>query len=48
MTRGWKAILSGGILMGAALLSWAASGPAQAQGNNPSGVISGTVTANRD
>ena len=33
--------------MGAALLSWAMSGRVQAQGTQ-SGVISGTVTANRD
>src|SRR5579863_6318539 len=42
-----KVILSGGILMGIAFLSWAASGRAQAQ-NAQGGVISGTVTANRD
>src|SRR5580658_10902940 len=47
MTTRWKAILCGGILMGTALLCWAVSGRAQAQGAR-SGVISGTVTANRD
>jgi hypothetical protein len=47
MTTEWKAILARGILMGAALLSWAGSGQVQAKGT-PSGVISGTVTANRD
>src|ERR1700722_9919055 len=47
MTTGWKAILASGILMGAALLSWAGSGQAQAKGT-PSGLISGTVTANRE
>src|ERR1700693_4667664 len=47
MTTGLKAILSGGILMGVALLSWAVCGRAQAQGAQ-GGVISGTVTANRD
>ena len=40
-------IVTGGILMGAALLSWAVSGRAQTKGA-PSGEISGTVTANRD
>src|SRR5580692_950565 len=48
MTTGWKAILAGGILVGAALLSWAVNGRAQAQAAQGSGVISGTVTANRD
>src|ERR1700686_347312 len=47
MPTGWKALLSGGILMGAALLSWAVSGRAQMKGA-PSSEISGTVTANRD
>ena len=48
MTTRLKAILSGGILTGAALLAWAVSGRAQAQGAQGNGVISGTVTANRD
>jgi streptogramin lyase len=47
MTKRSKAMLSGGILIGAALFSWAISGGAQAQGTKI-GVISGTVTANRD
>ena len=47
MTTRWKAVLSGGILIGAAMLSWPASGRTQAQGPR-SGVISGNVTANRD
>ena len=48
MTTRLKAILSGGILMGAALLLWAVGGRAQGQSAQGSGVISGTVTANRD
>ena len=48
MTTRLKSILSGGILMGAALLAWAVSGRAQAQGAQGNSVISGTVTANRD
>ena len=47
MTRRIKVIVSGGILAGAALLLWALNGQAQGQGA-ASGVISGTVTANRD
>ncbi len=47
MTRRTRAILSGGILMSVALLLWAGSGRAQTQATG-SGVISGTVTANRD
>src|SRR6266436_378740 len=47
MTTRKKAILSGAILMGAALLYWTVSGLAQAQGTQ-GGVISGSVTANRD
>ena len=47
MTRPWKVVLSGGFLIGAALLSSVVCGGAQAQGAQ-SGVISGTVTANRD
>src|SRR5450755_3780894 len=47
MTTRLNAILSGGILMGAALLLWAVSGRAQTQ-SSQGGIISGTVTANRD
>src|SRR5260370_1072268 len=47
MTIRMKAILSGGILVGTAVLSWAINGRAQAKGTQ-GGVISGTVTANRD
>src|SRR5579864_8175904 len=47
MTTRLKAILSGGILMAAALLLWAGTGGAQAQGTQ-GGVISGTITANRE
>src|ERR1700689_1319704 len=47
MTTRWKARLSGGVLMAAALWFWAVSGRAQTQGP-PTGMISGTVTANRD
>src|SRR5271157_4723765 len=48
MTSRFKAILSGGILLGTALLFWAFAGQVQAQNTAGSGVISGTVTANRD
>ena len=49
MTTRVKALLSGAILMGAALLSWAVERYApKAQSAQGSGVISGTVTANRD
>ena len=48
MTKRVKALLYGVILMGAALLLWAAGGRAQGQSAQGSGVISGTVTANRD
>src|ERR1700693_499440 len=48
MTTRVKALLSGAILMGAALLLWAVGGRAQGQSAQGSGVISGTVTANRD
>src|SRR5271169_3626231 len=48
MTTRSKAILSGVIFTGAALLLWAAGGQAQAAQGAQSGVISGTVTANRD
>jgi streptogramin lyase len=47
MTKRLMAVLSGGILMAVALLVWAVCGRAQAQGGQ-SGVIAGTVTANRD
>src|ERR1700693_2559002 len=47
MTAQVKAILSGGILSAAALFLWAVNGRAQTQGAK-GGVISGTVTANRD
>src|ERR1700693_5135896 len=47
MTAQVKAILSGGILSAAALFLWAVNGRAQTQGAQ-GGVISGTVTANRD
>src|ERR1700687_2813327 len=47
MTTRLRAVLSGGILVGPALLAWAVSGRAQAQGAQ-GGVISGTVTAHRD
>jgi streptogramin lyase len=49
MTKRVKAFLSGGILMLAALLLWMGSGQVQAQAQGAqSGVITGTVTANRD
>ena len=48
MTIGMKALLSGGVLTVVALFSWAVSGQVQAQSAQGSGVISGTVTANRD
>src|ERR1700680_3779922 len=47
MTTRMKAVLLSVILVGAALLSCAVSGRAQAQGTQ-GGAISGTVTANRD
>ena len=47
MTTRVKAVVSAGFFILAGLLSWAACSQAQAQGTQ-SGVISGTVTANRD
>src|SRR5580693_1093084 len=47
MTTRVRAIWSAGTLMGGALLLWGLGGPAQAQ-SAQGGVISGTVTANRD
>jgi streptogramin lyase len=48
--KGFKAIVSSGILVIAALFLWAVGGRDEAQGakDPPAGVISGTVTANRD
>jgi len=50
MNTRFKAIVSSGMLVIAALFLWAVGGRDEAQGakDAPSGVISGTVTANRD